>query len=124
MSNGNPTSTGAAGMTGLVLGFVLGMARLLLMVFQQYLSRDGFLYWVVSVNWLHYCVFLFVLCIAAIFVVSLFTRKPDPSQIEDITYGGGSPGQIEETRESWNKWDVIHSAVILGVIVAFYIYFW
>jgi SSS family solute:Na+ symporter len=28
------------------------------------------------------------------------------------------------TRASWNKWDVIHTAIIIGVIVVFYIYFW
>ncbi len=77
-----------------------------------------------SVNWLHFCVFLFVLSIVLIYVVSLFTRKPREDQIREITYGSATPEQLEETRQSWDKWDVIHSLVIVSVIVAFYAYFW
>jgi SSS family solute:Na+ symporter len=117
-------TTAAAGMTSLVTGFVLGMFRLLLMIFQGYLNPDGLLYWIVSVNWLHYSVFLFLLCLVLIVVVSRFTRQPTAAQLEGVTYGSATPEQIEETRASWNKWDVIHSGIILGVVVAFYAYFW
>jgi len=117
-------TTAAAGMTSLVTGFVLGMFRLLLMIFQESLNPDGILCWIVSVNWLHYSVFLFVLCVVLIAVVSMFTRKPTSEQLEGVTYGSATPEQLEETRESWNKWDVIHSLIIVGVVVAFYAYFW
>ena len=30
----------------------------------------------------------------------------------------------EEDRKSWNKWDVIHSGIILALTGAFYWYFW
>ena len=40
------------------------------------------------------------------------------------TYGAATPEQIAETRAGWNYWDVVNSAVILGVIAVFYAYFW
>jgi SSS family solute:Na+ symporter len=116
--------TPAGGLAGLIAGFGLGMFRLLLMVFQGLLDPDGFFNWILSVNWLHYSVFLFVFSLAVIILVSAFTRKPEASQLADLTYGSATGEQIEETRKSWNKSDVIHSCIILSVIVAFYIYFW
>jgi SSS family solute:Na+ symporter len=80
--------------------------------------------WIVAPNWLHYCLFLFFLSIAVVWVVSQFTPDPERARIEGLTYGSASPAQIAETRASWNQWDVIHSLIIVGVIVVFYIYFW
>jgi len=116
--------SGVAGLVGLVSGFALGMVRLVLDVFDESLARDGWLYKIVEVNWLHYSVFLFVFTVAVILAVSRFTRPPDKKQIEGLTFGSSTPEQIAETRVSWNYWDVIHTAAILSVIVAFYAYFW
>lgn len=116
--------TGMAGLIGLVVGFAVGMMRLILMIFQSRLDPEGILYWVVSVNWLHFCVFLFLFTLLLIFLVSRFTAKPTHEQIEGLTYGSATPQQLEETRASWNHWDVLHSVVVVGVILAFYIYFW
>lgn len=116
--------TGAGGLIGLVVGFMIGMFRLALVIFQGYLNPDGLLYKMVAVNWLHFCIFLFFLTIAITVVVSLFTRKPSAQQIQGLTYGSATPEQAKETRDSWDKWDVIHSLIIIGIVVAFYIYFW
>jgi len=116
--------SGVAGVAGLVSGFSLGMVRLVLDVFDEWLARDGWLYKIVEVNWLHYSVFLFVFTVAVILVVSRFTKPPEEKRIEGLTFQSSTREQIAETRASWNYWDVIHSAVILAVIVAFYAYFW
>ena len=39
-------------------------------------------------------------------------------------FGTATPEQKAETRASWNKWDVIHSVIILSVIISFYVCFW
>ncbi|MBD3291159.1 sodium/solute symporter, partial [candidate division KSB1 bacterium] len=116
--------TAAGGLTGLVTGFSIGMLRLALMVFQQFLPPESILYKFVEINWLHFCEGLFVFTILIIVIVSLFTRKPSREQLEGLTYASSTPEQKQETRESWDKWDVIHSGIIVGVIVLFYIYFW
>jgi SSS family solute:Na+ symporter len=118
-------ATAAGGLAGLVVGFVLGMLRLTLRVFESSLDPNGIVYRVVvGPNWLHYCVFLFLLSLAVIWVVSKFTPDPTRKMIEGLTYGSATPAQLAETRASWNHWDVIHSLVVVGVVVAFYAYFW
>lgn len=117
-------TTAAGGLWGLVIGFALGMLRLVLVIFQKFLSEGSFLLWIAEVNWLHYCIFLFFLSLGLCFAISLFTKKPSPEQIQGLTYGSGTPEQIEETKKSWNKWDVIHSLIIVGIVVLCYIYFW
>jgi SSS family solute:Na+ symporter len=62
--------------------------------------------------------------VALILIVSLFTPKADEKRIEGLTFASSTAEQRAATRASWNYWDVAHTAVILGVVVAFYIYFW
>ncbi|MDZ7739222.1 MAG: sodium:solute symporter [Bacteroidales bacterium] len=114
-----------AGFTGLVTGFVLGMTRLGLKVFEEGLNPDGFLYTVfVAPNWLHYEIALFALVIVVMIVVTMFTEAPVPAQIRGLYLGSQSAEEKAITRASWNKWDVINSAIIITVIIVFYAYFW
>ncbi len=116
--------TAAGGLYGLVAGFSIGMARLFLVVFREHLEPGGMLDWFVSLNWLHFCEFLFVFTCLLIALVSAFTRKPQAEQLEGLTFGSVTSAQKQETRESWDRWDVAHSAIILGAVLAFYAYFW
>ncbi len=118
-------ATPAGGFAGLVSGFVLGMTRLVLKVFSGYLNPDSILYQIfLEPNWLHYSIYLFFACIVIIVVVSLFTKPLPISKISGLIYGTESEQEKAETRASWNHWDVINTVVIMGIIVAFYIYFW
>ncbi len=117
--------TSKAGITGLVTGFVLGMLRLGLRVFQEGINPDGIIYKIfIAPNWLHYEIALFFLVIILMIVVSMFTPKPDPAAIRGLYFGSATPEEKAITRASWNKWDVINTIIILSVIVAFYAYFW
>jgi SSS family solute:Na+ symporter len=139
-------ATGKAGLWGLIISFILGMFRLLVKVIyfssidkgggvlKEYIASGTvpsdwsglsvLLMKFLSINWLHYCVFLFFLTFVVIWLISLFTKKPAPEQIQGLTFGSATPEQIEETRRSWNTWDVVHTLIILGIVVAFYWYFW
>jgi len=115
----------AAGFTGLATGFILGMTRLALKVFESGLNTDGFIYKIfVAPNWLHYEIYLFALCLTVIVAVTYFTKPASKEKLVGLTYASSTPEQRAATQAGWNKWDVINSAVILGVIVLFYIYFW
>jgi len=115
----------AAGFTGLVTGFVLGMTRLALKVFEGSLDPDGILYTVfVAPNWLHYEIALFALVIVVMIFVTMFTKAPVPAQVRGLYLGSQSAEEKAVTRDSWNKWDVINSAIIITVIIVFYAYFW
>jgi SSS family solute:Na+ symporter len=54
----------------------------------------------------------------------MFTPKSGEQQLQGLTYFSQSPEQIKETRESWNFVDVILTLIVLGICIAFYIYFW
>ena len=118
-------ATPAAGFAGLATGFTLGMARLVSKVFEGYLNADGVIYSLfLSHNWLHYSIYLFFICILVIVVVSFFTKPLPMNQINGLVLGTESAEQKAETRASWNGWDVFNTLVILGITIAFYIYFW
>ena len=118
-------TTPTAGFTGLVVGFTLGMLRLALNIIYKDTEADGFIYrLIVEPNWLHYEIAIFFIIIVLMTVVSFFTEKIDPAKIQGLYFGSASAEQRAITRASWNKWDVIHSAIIITFIIAFYIYFW
>lgn len=119
------------GMWALISGLVIGLTRLGAKIYYENSAvipgSDGgnlFQYLFYDVNWLFFCGWMLVFCLLVAIVVSLFTEAPDREKIRGLVFGTSSPGQIAATRASWNHWDVINSAIILGITVAFYIYFW
>jgi SSS family solute:Na+ symporter len=122
-------TTPKGGMWGLIAGFVIGITRLGAKIF--YSSEAGltagdnyFKYLFYDVNWLFFCGGMFLGCILIIILVSLFTKGAQANQIEGLTFGSTTLEHRAATRASWNKWDVIHSVIILGITVLFYAYFW
>jgi SSS family solute:Na+ symporter len=133
----NRKITPKAGEWGLLIGFVIGMFRLGLMVFDpgthfdaankmitDPMLRYGIFKFVLQFNWLHFCLFLFLFTMTIMVVISMFTPKAGSEQLQGLTYFSQSPEQIAETRNSWSKIDVITSLIVVAVCVAFYIYFW
>jgi SSS family solute:Na+ symporter len=116
--------TPAGGYWGLVVGFVIGMLRLVLTIFRSYLPEGTLLARVAAINWLHFCVLLFLFTIVLIVVISAFTRPKPENEITGLTFASSTPEQRAATRASWNHWDVIHTAIILSVVVWFYVRFW
>ena len=129
--------TPQGGMWGLIAGFVVGMTRLSAKVFYNMLEADAlagnawqkffqnpFQYLFYDVNWLFFSGGMLVFCMLVIIVVSLFTKPATAAQVEGLTFGSITPEQKAASRASWNHWDLIHSAIILGVIIIFYAIFW
>jgi SSS family solute:Na+ symporter len=118
-------TTPTAGFTGLVVGFTLGMLRLGLNIYYGDTVGSGFIYdLIVAPNWLHYEIALFALVIVMMIIISFFTKPMDPLKIQGLYFGSATAEQRAITRASWTKWDVINSAIIITIIIAFYIYFW
>ncbi len=116
--------TPTAGFVGLVAGFVLGMSRLVLTVVEDTLSPGTFLYAVVDTNWLYFCSYLFVIVSLLVIGVSFFTKQASDEQVVGLTYGTISKEQRAEIRAGIDKWDIIHTVIILGITAAIYIRFW
>jgi SSS family solute:Na+ symporter len=90
---------------------------------QLFYQQHGILYSITAINWLYYCELLFLVCIATTLIISLLSKAPTEQQLR-YTYGASTAAEKAVTRASWNGWDILHTAIILGIIVAFYIYFW
>ena len=112
-----------AGMWTLIAGLVLGGIRLVMMILHPE-SHNAFTYIFNELNVYAFCVWMFLFCMLLAFVITLFTKGPSEEQVQGLCFGTATPEQKAVTRASWNKWDVIHTCIILAVTVAFYIYFW
>jgi len=92
-------------------------------VHQHFLDTGGVIYNIASINIYKYTAILFLFCLVLMVIISYATKAPSAEQLK-FTYRASTPEQRKLTRESWNKWDIVHTIIILGVIVAFYFYFW
>lgn len=121
-------TTPLGGMWGLIIGFFIGITRLGAKVYYTTAGIDAGDSWFKGLffdtNWLFFCGGMLVFCLAAIAIISKFTPAAPAEQIQGLTFGSSTPEQRAATRASWNKWDVIHSCIILMITAAFYIYFW
>ncbi|NMA73502.1 MAG: Na+/glucose cotransporter, partial [Bacteroidales bacterium] len=87
-------------------------------------SDSLFKYIFYDVNWLFFCGWMLLFCIVVVVLVSLATPAPSAEKIQGLVFGTATAEEKAASRASWNKWDVIHSVIIIGITVAFYIYFW
>lgn len=120
-------TTAKGGMWGLLSGLIIGLTRLGSKVYYSNFADAGdslFKYVFYDLNWLFFCGWMFLFCILVVVVVSLLTEAPDPAKIRGLVFGTSSKEEDDEDRKSWNKWDVVHSIIILGITAAFYWYFW
>lgn len=119
--------TPMAGQTGMIVGFLIGMLRLVTNVITNTGANEmtGWFWenttWFWQTNWLIFEIWLLVFLIIMMFIVSMFTKKPTAQQIEAITFTGDYKKLI---KQSWNKWDVIATLGVIALCAAFYAYFW
>jgi SSS family solute:Na+ symporter len=122
---GSATVTPAAGLVGLTTGFVLGMARLgLIIASDSGVAFGGPLGVFVKLNWLYFSFFLFAFTCALIYAVSLVTAPAAPAKLTNLTLQTITAEQRARDQADRNVWDIVHSAVILAVIVGVYVVFW
>ncbi len=121
-------ATAEGGMWGLITGLVIGITRLSAKIWYDFNPIVGdsnwFQYMFYECNWLFFCGWMLLFCLAVVFIVSMCTKAPDEAKIRGLVFGTSTPEQRMATFNSWNYWDVINSVIIIGITVAFYIYFW
>ena len=114
----------AAGcLTGLISGFVLGMGRLAAELCKNSLEGIPVLHQFATINFLYYSLMLFAFCGVAVILVSLCTAPPSMEKLNGLTYATVSGEDRTSSRASWNKTDVIHSAIVVTIILLIYLYF-
>jgi solute:Na+ symporter, SSS family len=108
--------------TAMVAGFILGMIKLTLQLFQDNLPAGVFQDFA-KINFLFFCIYLFLFSIAVMVIVSLLTPKPSASQIEGLTFATTVAEDKEASRASWNKLDVILSLIVITIVLGVFYYF-
>jgi SSS family solute:Na+ symporter len=107
----------------MVTGFIIGAVKLILELSKNHLDPAGITYSFATMNFLYFCIVLFLFSIAVMVVVSLLTPRPNEEQIKGLTFATTVAEDRAASRASWNKWDVILSLIVLGIIVTVFTYF-
>ena len=103
---------------GLGLGFALGMSKLTLNAICP--NPDGY----ALLQDFYFSGLLLVTSILVVVVASLSAPAPDPKRIESLTFATLGEDFKRENRASWDWRDVVSSAIVVGVVIACYAYFW
>lgn len=107
--------------SAMVVGFIIGISKLIFELTQKQLS--GIFLEFATLNFLYFCIFLFVISIVIMIVVSLLTDKPNEEQIRGLTFATTVAEDKAASRASWTASDVILSLIVIAIIIAVFIYF-
>ena len=109
---------------GLIAGFILGMSKLAI---EAYVSQtgltEGLLVDFASFNFLYYSGVLLLISIIIIIAASLSAPAQEEETLAGLTFGSLSVEDKKEIRESWTKFDVILTAIVLAMVLGVYLYF-
>ena len=101
------TTQGLAGLMGLGAGY-----------------REGSFLWIVNnIFFQYYSALILVVSSATLLAVSALTPAPEPARVSGLTLATVSAKQREDSRATWNRWDVFASLLVLIVIAGAYLYF-
>jgi SSS family solute:Na+ symporter len=117
-------------LAALVSGFLLGVFRLAVDTpvslgvggFQGY-ETGSFLWIINNIYFQYYSLLIFLVSVAAMFIVSYATDPPNYERISGLTYETITDADRATSRSSWDKRDVIASGVVLLLIAIAYLYF-
>jgi solute:Na+ symporter, SSS family len=112
-------------LAALGVGFILGIGRLVGELVKPHLS--GALYWYSNVNFLHFAIFLFVVCSAVLALVSLTAPSPSDEKVAGLTVG--STGRTAEadtlvrSDPQWRRRDALLTGLLILSVAAIWLYF-
>ncbi len=108
-------------LTCLIVGFILGMGRLVAEINKE--ALEGWLFTFADINFLHFCVFLFGVCVVLLVGVSLMTRPPPAESLDGLTYQTTVSAERQASRSTWDWTDVAHSVVVVAILALILLYF-
>lgn len=107
----------------LVVGFAVGMARIVLELFQSALPPNSFLSYLAEMNFLTFGAWFFLFCVALALVVSLLTPATPDEKLAGMTYSTLSTEDKTSNRNSYNWKDIALSLLIVAVVVGVMVFF-
>jgi SSS family solute:Na+ symporter len=132
-----PRLNGAGAISSLLTGFVMGATRFILELadqaggghFQSSVAR-----WIIDMNFLHYAIFMFVVCSLVLVIVSLMTKAPERAQLAGLTFATVDekiestvvdPRQRKPAHETpmEHRINVVFSLLLLATVIGLWVYF-
>jgi solute:Na+ symporter, SSS family len=123
--------------SSLLTGFFLGAVRFVLELMDRgrggHYFENGLLRWIVDMNFLHYAIFMFVVCSLVLIVVSLLGPAPERKKLAGLTFAtvgekmdvsfttGGRKPAAETPGE--HRINVALSVLLVATVVGLWIYF-
>ena len=115
--------TEKAAMATLWSGVVIGAVRLILELFKDSLTPGSLIYTFADLNFMHFAIFMFVVCVIILIGVSFFTPKPSEAQLVGLTFGTITKEQRASEKNNYGLIDVVVSVVLVVVIIGILLYF-
>lgn len=115
-------------LAALLVGFVLGLFRLAIdtpvMLTDGFVYEEGSFFWVLNNIFFQYYSLLIFIISAVVMVIVSYTSEPPPfEKVSDLTLGAVSDEQKAAVKASYSKIDIIMSVLVIGLILAAYLYF-
>ncbi len=130
-----PRVNGAGALSSLLTGFVLGTVRFVYEILDKsHHFQSAGIRWLLDMNFLHYAIFMFVICAAVMIVVSLATPAPTREKLAGLTFAtvddkletvrvtGAKPALARETAME-HRLNVAFSVVLVATVLFLWVYF-
>jgi SSS family solute:Na+ symporter len=132
-----PRLNGSGAIASLLTGFVMGATRFVLEIADRATGGrfdSSAVRWLIDMNFLHYAIFMFVVCAVVLIGVSLMTPPPDRKRLAGLTFATvddkmetvavgipqRKPAHETPTEHAIN---VVFSLLLLATVVGLWIYF-
>lgn len=107
---------GKGAVASLLTGLVLGAFRFIIEIHSKTGNLDSeFLNSVASINFLHYAIFLFIICSAVLVGVSLVTEPPDRKKLAHLTFS--EAGDIHFEKGKYHSLTVFASYALIAILI-------
>jgi solute:Na+ symporter, SSS family len=116
-------------LASLLTGAVIGTARLVLEIVHGLgagLAPGTAWHLLATINFLHFAIFLFLICVAVLVAVSLATAAPERSRIAGLTYATAGDVVAEpdsSARPRWRRVDLMLSVLLAAIVGLVWLYF-
>jgi solute:Na+ symporter, SSS family len=109
--------------SAMIAGFIVGILKLTTQLFQEQLPAGSLIHQFATINFLYFCIYLFLFSVAVMVIVSLLTPKPTYDHVKGLTFATTVAEDKASSRASWNARDVILSLIVVAIIIGIFIYF-
>ena len=120
--------TSDAAITTLISGLILLILRLGTEIyFQEEITSgievSGIAFAFATINFAHMAIFMFIFSVFLCVGVSMASTVPDYARIEGLSFGTMTAKMKHEFRESFNRTDLVLSAILVGMVISILLYF-